>query len=441
MTDRSWNETLKLPGSGGRNGIGRPRIASSLLLLLIVTFFVVAGVWASYASLEEVTTGEGKIIPSGHVKTVQNLEGGIISELLVKEGEHVEEGQVLVRIDDTSFAGNYGELRAEYLSLLATIARLEAEILGGKPQFPPAVLTERPSLADSAEALLSARRAELESSLDVLRRQVDQRVQEFAEAESRLAQTERSYAMAHEELELMAPLVEQGVISKVELLRLQRQVNDLKGDMEATELSLPRLLNALNEAERRVEERQIAAQAETLTELTAAKNRLAQVEEVLVAEADRLKRREVLASVSGIVKQINISTIGGVVQLGEELMEIVPLDETLLVEARIDPKDVAFLSPGQPATVKISAYDYSIYGGLDATLTHISADTILDEEGRAYYQIRARTELAYLGTDENPLPITPGMTATVDVLTGEKTVMDYILKPILKAKQTALRER
>ena len=163
---------------------------------------------------------------------------------------------------------------------------------------------------------------------------MDQRVQEFAEAKSRLAQTERSYGMAHEELEVMAPLVEQGVISKVELLRLQRQVNDLKGDMEATELSLPRLLNALNEAERRVEERQIAAQAETLTELTAAKNRLAQVEEVLVAEADRLKRREVLASVSGIVKQIKISTIGGVVQPGEELMEIVPLDETLLVEAR-----------------------------------------------------------------------------------------------------------
>ena len=361
--------------------------------------------------------------------------------LTVEEGQEIEAGQILLRIDDTEFAANYGELRAKYLSLLSSIARLEATILGGEPEFPGVLLTERPSLADSDRALLAARRAELESSLDVLRRQADQRAQEFAEAETRLAQIERSYALAHEELELTAPLVDQGVISKVELLRLQRQVNDLKGEMDATELSLPRLLSALTEAERRIEERDIAAQAETLTQLTDAKNEFAQVEEALVAEADRVKRREVIAPVSGIVKKIYVSTIGGVIQPGEDLIEVVPLEDTLIVEARIDPKDVAFLRPGQEATVKISAYDFSIYGGLDAQLTHVSADTILDEEGRAFYQIRVRTEKSYLGTQEKPLPIIPGMTATVDILTGEKTVMDYILKPTLKAKQAALRER
>ena len=178
-----------------------------------------------------------------------------------------------------------------------------------------------------------------------------------------------------------------------------------------------------------------------MTQLTDAKNEFAQVEEALVAEADRVKRREVIAPVSGIVKKIYVSTIGGVIQPGEDLIEVVPLEDTLIVEARIDPKDVAFLRPGQEATVKISAYDFSIYGGLDAQLTHVSADTILDEEGRAFYQIRVRTEKSYLGTQEKPLPIIPGMTATVDILTGEKTVMDYILKPTLKAKQAALRER
>lgn len=431
----------RLLPSGGDRSLGNPRLSTTILLLVIALFFVAAGLWASYATLDEVTTGHGRVIPSGQVKIVQNLEGGIVADILVREGDLIEEGQVLLRIDDTGFAARYGELRAEYLSLRSAIARLEAMILGGPPEFPPDLLEEKPDLAANDLALLEARRAEFDSGLEILRRQRDQREQELAEAETRLAQLERSYALAHEELELTSPLVAQGVISKVELLRLERQVNDLKGGMEAAELSLPRLWYAFSEAERRIEQRATAMRADTLSELTRLEARLGSVEEALIGEEDRVARREVTSPVKGIVKKIYVTTIGGVLQPGQSILEIVPVEDSLLVEARIVPKDVAFLRPGQEAMVKISAYDYSIYGGLNARLDQISADTIVDENGESFYQIRVRTEQAYLGSKDNPLPIIPGMTATVDILTGKKTVLDYVLKPILKARQTALRER
>ncbi len=417
------------------------RPSAHLLLFVILLFFVAFGIWARQATLEEVTRGEGKVIPSSQIQVVQNLEGGIVAEIPVREGQIVEKDQVLIRIDDTQAAASYREARARYLSLLAAVARLKAEVKGSSVEFPPEVLAEAPDVAADERALFNARRSGLQVDLDILRRQEEQRRQELVELRGRLNRLRRSYQLVSEELKIIEPLVKKGVVSQVELLRLRREANNIRGDREATRLAIPRVKSALQEASRRIEEKTINFRTEALRELNQRKADLAVVAETITTGRDRAFRADVRSPVRGTVKQIMVNTIGGVIQPGQDLVEIVALEDTLLIEARIRPADIAFLRPKQEATVKITAYDYSIYGGLKANVEDISADTIEDEKGESFYRIRLRTEHSFLGTKEDPLPIIAGMTASVDILTGEKTVLDYLLKPILRAKARALRER
>lgn len=427
----------------GRAGAGlhAPRAFAHLLLLVIVGFFAIALAWASWARLDEVTRGDGKVIPSSQVQVVQNLEGGIVAELLVREGAVVERGQVLVRIDDVRAASDLRESRTRYLALLGALGRLRAEVEETAIAFAPEVLDETPDIARNERALYNARKAALESELEVLRSQAAQRRQEQSELTTRLGQLERSYALAAEELEITEPLAENRVISKVQLLRLRRQVNDLAGELEATRLAVPRIEAALHEAERRIEERYLSFRAEAQRELNAVQAEASALQEAMAAETDTMSRTEVRSPVRGTVKQLFVNTVGGVIQPGEDLIEIVPLEDNLLVEARVRPADIAFLHPGQPAVVKITAYDFAIYGGLDAVVEDISADTITDERGESFYRVRVRTDDVALHQAGEILPIIPGMTTQVDILTGEKTVLDYLLKPILRAKERALRER
>ena len=292
-------------------------------------------------------------------------------------------------------------------------------------------------------ALFASRRLGLKTDLAILRRQEDQRRQELVELRGRLVRLKESYQLVTEELKIIEPLVANGVVSKVELLRLRREANDIKGDREATRLAIPRASAARHEATQRIEERKISLRTESLRELNQKSAELAVVAETIASGKDRAFRADVRSPVHGTVKQILVSTVGGVIRPGQDLVEIVPLEDTLLIEARIRPADIAFLRPGQDATVKITAYDFSIYGGLKAKVEHISADTSEDEQqkGETFYRIRLRTDRSYLGTEQDPLPIIPGMTASVDILTGEKTVLDYLLKPILKVRERALRER
>ncbi len=417
------------------------RPSAHLLLFVILLFFVAFGIWARQATLEEVTRGEGKVIPSSQIQVVQNLEGGIVAEIPVREGQIVEKDQVLIRIDDTQAAASYREARARYLSLLAAVARLKAEVKGSGVEFPPEVLGEAPDVGADERALFDARRSGLRADLDILRRQEEQRRQELVELRGRLNRLRRSYQLVSEELKIIEPLVKKGVVSQVELLRLRREANNIRGDREATRLAIPRVKAALQEASRRIEEKTINFRTEALRELNQRKADLAVVAETITTGRDRAFRADVRSPVRGTVKQIMVNTIGGVIQPGQDLVEIVALEDTLLIEARIRPADIAFLRPKQEATVKITAYDYSIYGGLKANVEDISADTIEDEKGESFYRIRLRTEHSFLGTKEDPLPIIPGMTASVDILTGEKTVLDYLLKPILRLKARALRER
>ena len=419
----------------------RPRGLGHVLLFTIAVFFVVFLAWASWASLEEVTRGAGRVIPSRQVQVVQHLEGGIVSEILVAEGDTVEEGQVLMRIDNVRAASDYREKRARYLGVLAAIARLEAEIEETAIEFPPEVLAEAREVAESEIALFNSRQEKLQTDLEILRRQAEQRERELAELESRLAQARESYRLVREELDLTRRLAKQRLVSKTELLRLERQANDLKGEIEQTRLAVERVRSSVREAYQRIENAFSRFRSDALRELSALQSELAGLEQIVLAGEDRVRRTELRSPVRGIVKKIYINTRGGVVAPGERLIEVVPLEDTLLIEANIRPTDIAFIRPGQEATVKITAYDFSIYGGLEGRVEHISADTITNDRGESFYLIRVRTDRNYLGSEEKPLAIIPGMTAEVDILTGRKTVLDYLLKPVLKARYNALRER
>jgi adhesin transport system membrane fusion protein len=427
-------------GRAGAELIG-PRGFTHLLLGAVGAFFVLFFAWASWATLDEVTRGDGKVIPSSHVQVVQNLEGGIVADLLVREGQIVEAGEVLLRIENIKAAGEWRESRKRYLALLGALARLRAEVEETGLVIPPEVLAEAPGVAENQRALFYARQEALQTELEILRSQAEQREQELAELQSQLAQLERSHVLAAEELGITERLANQRIVAKVELLRLQREVSDLVGGIETTRLAVPRVQSALGEAHRRVEEKVLRFRAEAQRELTAVQAEAAALLESINTSADRVRRTDVRSPVRGTIKQVLINTVGGVIQPGEDLVEIVPLEDTLLVEARVRPADIAFLHPGQRAKVKITAYDFAIYGGLDAVVEGISADTITDEEGESFYRIRVRTHENTLERGGEQLPIIPGMTTQVDILTGEKTVMDYLLKPILKAKERALRER
>lgn len=427
-----------------RAAVGRgPRLSAHLILLTVALFFALAVAWADRATLDQVATGRGRVIPSGQVQIIQNLEGGILADIAVAQGDQVDEGQILLTIDDTQAASRLRGDRAKELALVAVIARLEAEAEGRAPVFPEVIIDERPDLVESETALYQARQAELRSALDVLRQQREQRVQELRELEARITQLIGSLEKLREELAILGPLVEQGVSARIDLIRLERQENDIAGELETTRQAIPRVRAALNEVDSRMGERRAAFRTLVASELAAARGELASIREAVASSADRVRRTDVRAPVSGVVKQVLVNTVGGVVQPGQNLVEIVPLEDNLLVETRIRPSDIAFLRPDLPAKVKFTAYDFAVYGGLDGVVEQISVDTITDPtSGETYYQARVRTERNFLvDKSGETLPIIPGMIAEVDILTGKKTVLEYLLNPILRAKDKAFRER
>lgn len=422
-----------------------PHILTQGLLMAVAAFFVVGLIWAWLAVLDEVTSGEGRVIPSSQIQVVQNLEGGILKAVLVAEGDIVDRNQIILHIENTTSAGSYGELRARYMSALAAVSRLTAETTQTSLQFPAELLSERGDLAQSERNLYMARQSELQSQVSVFQQQVTQRTQDLADLKSKGDHFERSARLLREEVSINMPLVTQGVVSKIDLLQLQRQLVDLESQIQSAKLNIPRAEAALREANQRIEEKVHTFLAESQKDLTQRRSELATLTEAITTARDRVDRTEVRSPVKGIIKQVKLRTIGGVVKPGMDLVEIVPLEDTLLVEAKVRPKDIAFIRPDQEAIVKITAYDYSIYGGLKAKVERISADTITDEDaGRkneSYYRITVRTNKNHLGSEEHPLPIIPGMVSSVDILTGQKSVLDYLMKPILKARDRALRER
>ena len=376
-----------------------PLPKSSVIIWIIGIGLLVLLTWAWLFKLEEVSTGTGKIIPSSKEQVIQSLDGGILTTLNVKEGEIVERGQVLAQLDPTRFESNVGESESLLVSSRATSARLRAEVTGAPLVFPEEVL-KYPKLVKEETALYQSRRANLQESV---------------------AGLEQALLLVQQELEMTAPLVAKGAASEVEVLRLKREANDLR--------------NQMNDIRN-----QYYVQARE--ELSKANTDVETQQQVVRGKSDTLSRTVFKSPVRGVVKEIDVMTLGGVIPQNGKLMTIVPLDEKLLVEARISPRDIAFIRPDQEALVKITAYDYSIYGGLKGKVTVISPDTLRDEvkQDQFYYRVYIRTDSDKLrnaaGQEFN---ITPGMVATVDIRTGSKTVMDYLIKPFNKAKE-ALRE-
>jgi membrane fusion protein, adhesin transport system len=419
----------------------RPKRLTHLFLFVIVACFVVFFAWASWATLEEVTRGEGRVIPSRQTQVVQNLEGGIVAEILVREGEIVEPGHVLMRIDNIRAASDFRERRSRYLAVEAALARLEAEVAGTELRFSEEVRVAAPDLVAAETDYFLSRQQALASEIVILTRQREQRQQELDELKTRERQYGESLRFAREELAILAPLAQQRIVSQSEYLQLQRQVNDLSGELEQTRLAIPRIETAIEEAEERIRNARSNFRSDAHREMSMLRAERAGLTEVIIAGEDRVRRTEVRSPVRGTIKELKFNTIGGVIQPGDPILEITPLDDTLLVEARVRPADIAFLRPDLPAMVKITAYDFSIFGGLEGRVEQISADTITDERGESFYRVRVRTNETSLGTPDHPLEIIPGMTAQIDVITGEKTVLDYLMKPILKARNEAMRER
>jgi len=413
---------------------------ADVLLITMVGLVVTFLTWAAYAGLQEVATGRGRVIPASKIQLVQNLEGGIVREILVRDGALVREGDVILRIDPTAAGSSLGEAREKTLGLKALIARLEAEVDGTPLSFPDDVL-ERPDLANHQREHYEARKKELEGAAGALELQEKQRAQEILELEAKIETLSRASKFAQEELDMVRPLEKTRAASRSEVLQLEQRSNDIHGNLRAAELALPRVRAAMQEVSDRRNEKLSAYRGEALQKLSGARVELSALNETSKWSADKVNRTTVRAPVSGIVKTVHVTTTGQVVQPGSNLIEIVPLNDSLLIEAQIRPQDIAFVRPGQDAIVKVTAYDFSIYGGLKARVEQIGADSIATDKGDIYYLIRVRTDESFLKYGTETLPIIPGMVADVDILTGKKTVLSYLTKPLTRMRDVAMRER
>ncbi len=431
-----------------------PYPLSTILLITISAFFALAITWASIAEIDELTRGEGKIIPSSQNQVVQYSELGIVKSIHVQENARVEKGQILFVVEDTAAKASLGELQAVRYAIMGKIARLTAEALGTPLQFPPEMENAK-QVAEAEERQYRTRQESLQAQVATLYSQVDQRKQELAELEGKLEQSRASLALAEQELGITAPLVEKRIVPQINLLRLQREINDLQGQISASELAKPRIESTLAEANQKIAERYLLFKAEAGNDLNAAHAELAGKDEAIKALTDRVMRTEILSPASGIIKNLHVHTVNSVIKPGDTLAEVVPVDDTLLVEVKIKPTDIAFVHAplmidgqevSQRAIVKVSAYDFSIYGGLPGQVIEVSPDSFVDETSgsrnpETFYKAIIKTDRNYLERYGEKNYIKPGMPVTADIKTGQKSILTYLLKPFFKTKERALRER
>jgi len=406
---------------------------SSLLCVLVLL------IWASLGYIDEVVRGQGKVVPSRQVQVVQSLDGGVVEEILVRPGQRVDAGQVLLRLDPTRSTASLGENKAETLALKAKAARLEALATGEPFKAPDDVLKQAPNVVEMERRVWESKTQELQTAISIARDQFNQRQQELRETMANRDQAASSCSLTSEELRVTKPLLSSGAVSEVDLLRLQRDVARFCGEAKAAGAQIGRIQAAIQEAERKVQESELNARNLARVELSETRGKLSSLEQGQLALQDRVKLAEVRSPVRGTVNNLMANTVGGVVQPGKDILDIVPMDDTLLLEVQINPKDIGFLHFGQKAEVKFTAYDFAIYGGLAGKVEQIAANTITDEKGNSFYIVKVRTDRAHVGDDSRP--IIPGMQAEVHILTGQRTLMQYLLKPILRAKANAFTER
>jgi len=431
------------PAETERESIQRfGHILLGAILIVVFSFLI----WAYFAPLDQITRGEGKVIPSSQTQVIQSLDGGTLAEMRIREGDVVEKDQVLVVIDNTTAKYSLSELQQRYYIASAAIARLQAEIAGkGDPdqiEFPADIIKQAPDKVAQEKAQFMVRQSQLSSQMRTLQDQVEGRRQDIQAINTKISSSAAGLDVANQQLAILGPAVAAGAASRVDLLKAQQEAQNYKSEMANARAQLGSAKAALQEAQSKMQETVATFKAEAAGELAKQQSDLASVNESKNEAQAKVGRTELRSPVKGTVKEIKTRTNGGVIQPAQDIMEIVPIEDTLLIEAQIRPQDRGFIAPNQQAKVKITAYDYSIYGGLDAVLEQISADAIENDKKELFFRVRLRTDKNFLvGKQGEQLPIIPGMTATVDILTGHKTVLEYLLKPILKARETALTER
>lgn len=405
------------------------------MIVTVAIGFAVLLLWSMIAQVDEVTRGQGKVIPSSKVQLIQASDPSRVLELMVRSGQRVHRGELLARLDNSESASAVGQIQAETQSLSARSARLESEGTGGGNNCTGGDC--------GGEATLKAvRESALRSKVAALAATADQRRRDGSEAQATINSLQGSLAIAQRQVAMLEPLAAKNIVPQTELLDKRKEVNDLQGRIAAARLQQGRAAAAVREAQAQAAEAQFSFRQDALNEASQINQKIAVNEQSLRGARGKLDRTELRSPVEGVVNDLQVTTIGGFVQAGQKVMEVVPMGEKLLVETRVKPSDIAFIKVGDKALVKVTAYDFSTYGGLDGRVVQVAADSVYDEKEReAYFTVIVETSRSYLMSQGRPLPITPGMMTDTQIITGRKSVLSYLLKPVLKAKSEALRER
>ena len=419
----------------------RPARSAVLMLFAVISFIAFSAIWAAVTEIEEITRGQGQVVPSQEIQVVQSLEGGILQELRVKKGDLVKKGDILLRISDVLFSSEQRGTEAQFLGLEAKKARLSAEADGSDFAMPEDIAKKSPEIAKNEKALYDSRRKELLSAYAIYDDKIAKAQADLQEVRAEINGYVQSKNLLHKELAITRDMVAKRAVPKMEQIRLERELADISGQINARvqeEKGLKSLLSSAKN-ERQAQDNKFRSQA--LEELNDVETQIASLKESLKSIGDRVDRTEIRAPVDGIVNQIMLGTIGGVVEPAMRLMEIVPVDDELKIIAKVKPNEIAFLKTGQPAKVKVTAYDPQKYGALDGRLSRVAANSATDKDGNVLFEVEVRTDKNHLGTEDHPLPIMPGMVADIEVITGKRTIMAYLLKPLRRGFDRALRER
>jgi adhesin transport system membrane fusion protein len=413
-----------------------------IAVVMIFALFVIAAIlWMNWAKIDVVIRGAGKVSPASQVQNIQSLEGGIISEILVVEGQRVQTGQSLIKISDIAFSSSFEENRLLYLELLARSSRLSAEAFGRAFKAEPEVSEDAPHLVKSEKSLFDSNQAQLKETLSGLEEKISQQKSALLEAQSKQRQLKKSLDLVQKEIKIKQPLKERGIISEVEFLQLQQREAEFEGEIEAARLSVPRINSTIEEARFNKQKEKLNFQNNAKKELNEVNAEISRIKETQTALQDRVKRTTLRSPVNGIVQRLYINTIGGVISPGNNILDIVPQEDSLLVELKIKPADIAYVNVGQFARLKFSAYDFAIHGSLQGIVTFVSADTITNDEGESFFVVRVKPNKPFLGAKSGELPIKIGMTAEADIITDKKTILSYLTEPVHRGIDKALRER
>ncbi len=419
----------------------KPTVTSNLMLISVSALVVIMLGWMSLSKIDEITHGEGQVVPTSEIQIVQSLEGGVLKELMVREGDAVKKDQPLLRISDVAFASEEQGAAAQQESLLLKRARLQAEAAGTPLSFPPELVAKVPDIARNEEQLYHSRQRELTSAQSILDEKINSANARLSELQAKVARLSESRKLLDQELSITRKMVEQRAVPKLDEIRLSRELNDISGQINEAAEERQQLSADLNAAKRERADQENKFKSQALGELNEAETGLKQLSSNLTAIGDRVDRSELRSPVDGVVNKIMLKTIGGVVEPAMKLVEIVPIGDELKITARIPPSDIAFVRPGQPVKVKISAYDSQRYGSLDGELVRIGVNSVSNSDGDVFFEIEVRTARNYLGDAAHPLPITPGMVAQTEIITGQRSILEYLMKPVMRAKDRALTER